>query len=46
MNVVMLNQNTIKCMVLNAYFNREIVRASHIWKSCTHGAGLTEFGLH
>ena len=39
------NQNTIKCMVLNAFFHREVVRASHIWKYSTHGAGLTEFGL-
>jgi hypothetical protein len=40
-----VNRNTIKCMVLNAYFNRDVVRNSHIWKYCTHGAGLTEFGL-
>ncbi|CAM4776998.1 unnamed protein product [Rotaria magnacalcarata] len=39
------NQHTIKCMVLNAYFNRDVVRASHIWKYCTQGIGLTEFGL-
>jgi hypothetical protein len=30
------NQNTIKCMVLNAFFHRDAVRASHIWKYCTH----------
>jgi hypothetical protein len=39
------NQNTIKCMVLNAFFRRDAVRASHIWKYSTHGTGLTEFGL-
>lgn len=40
------NQNTIKCMVLNAFFRRDAVRASHIWKYSTNGIGLTEFGLH
>jgi len=39
------NQNTIKCMVLNKYFNRNVVRASHIWRYCTQGVGLNEFGL-
>ncbi|CAF4293467.1 unnamed protein product [Rotaria socialis] len=32
-------------MVLNAYFNRDVVRASHIWNYCKQGTGLTEFGL-
>lgn len=40
-----LNQHTIKCMVLNTYFYRGVVRASHIWKYCTNGTGLSEFGL-
>lgn len=32
--------------MLNAYFSRDVVRASHIWKYCIQCVGLTEFGLH
>ena len=35
----------VKCMVLDAFFPRHLVRASHIWKHCTEGEGLKEFGL-
>ena len=37
--------NQIKCMVLNQYFPKSTVIASHIWKFCTEGDGLTEFKL-
>jgi hypothetical protein len=40
------NHNNIKCMMLNAFFSRDIARASHIWKYSTNGVGLTEFGLN
>ncbi len=32
-------------MVLNDFFPRHIVIASHIWKRYTHGDGLEDFGL-
>ena len=35
----------VKCMVVDAFFPRHLVRASHIWKFCTEGEGLSEFGL-
>lgn len=35
----------VKCMVLNDYFPRKTVIASHIWKFCTEGEGLREFNL-
>eukprot|EP01041_Mallomonas_annulata_P003710 gene3710-7375_t len=35
----------IKCMVLDVFLPRETVIASHIWKFCTKGEGLTEFRL-
>jgi len=38
--------NQLKCMVVDAFFPRHLVRASHIWKFETEGEGLTEFGLH
>ncbi|CAF4627152.1 unnamed protein product, partial [Rotaria sp. Silwood2] len=37
---------TIKCMILNKYFDRNFVRASHIWKAATKGVGLTAFKLN
>ncbi|UJR28399.1 hypothetical protein I4U23_009640 [Adineta vaga] len=39
------NMKKIKCMILNKYFDRNRVRASHIWKSSTKGVGLTKFHL-
>lgn len=38
--------NQLKCMVVDAFFPRHLVRASHIWKFETEGDGLTEFGLY
>ena len=38
-------QNFLKCMVMNRFFSRETVIASHIWKYSTNGRGLEEFGL-
>lgn len=35
----------LKCMVLHDFFPRHLVIATHIWKHCTHGEGLDEFGL-
>lgn len=35
----------LKCMVLDDFFPKTLVIASHIWKHCTHGEGLDEFGL-
>ena len=35
----------VKCMILNEYFPKGLVIASHIWKYCTQGEGLEEFGL-
>jgi len=35
----------IKCMVLNQFFRKNTVIASHIWKFCTEGEGLTDFNL-
>jgi len=37
--------NLLQCMVVRDFFPREKIIASHIWKSCTHGVGLEEFGL-
>ena len=39
------NTKEIKCMILNKYFDRQLVRASHIWKASTKGIGLTKFKL-
>ena len=39
------NEMLVKCMVLNEFFPRQLVVASHIWKHCTQGEGLEEFGL-
>lgn len=39
------NPDLLKCMVSGDFFRRENVVASHVWKFCTHGAGLNEFGL-
>ena len=36
---------TAKCMVSGEVFPRPVVIASHIWKHCTGGVGLEEFGL-
>lgn len=36
---------TIKCMVMNKYFERSMVRAAHIWKASTRGVGLSKFQL-
>jgi hypothetical protein len=35
----------LKCMVLYDFFPRHLVIASHIWKYCTRGKRLEEFGL-
>lgn len=37
--------NQLYCMVLNRAYDRQHVIASHIWKYCTRGKGLNEFGL-
>jgi hypothetical protein len=34
-----------RCMVSNQVFPQPVVIASHIWKYCTGGSGLDEFGL-
>ena len=34
-----------RCMVSNQVFPQPVVIASHIWKYCTDGSGLDEFGL-
>ncbi len=39
------NTKQIKCMILNKFFDRTLVRATHIWKAATKGVGLPEFGL-
>ena len=39
------NDSLVKCMVLNEFFPRATVIASHIWKFCTEGEGLREFNL-
>ncbi len=36
----------LRCMILNDFFPRQLVIASHIWKYCTRGRGLEEFGLN
>ena len=33
-------------MILNKQFNRNLVRAAHIWKLATNGVGLVEFQLN
>lgn len=38
-------QTSLKCMILNVDLPRNKVRGSHIWKFCTEGEGLEEFGL-
>jgi len=35
----------LRCMILDHFFPKQLVIASHIWKHCTHGEGLDEFGL-
>jgi hypothetical protein len=35
----------LRCMVLDDFFPTQLVIASHIWKHCTDGVGLEEFGL-
>ena len=37
--------NLLRCMVLDDFFPRNLVIASHIWKYSTNGRGLDEFGL-
>jgi hypothetical protein len=37
--------NILKCMVLDRFFSRNKVRASHIWKFSTGGEGLKDFNL-
>ena len=34
-----------RCMISDQVLPRPVVIASHIWKHCTYGAGLDEFGL-
>lgn len=38
------NNQNLKCMILNVDLPRNKVRGSHIWKFCTEGEGLEEFG--
>ena len=38
--------NILKCMVLDRFFAKDKVIASHIWKFSTGGDGLLEFNLH
>ena len=33
------------CMASGVELPQPLVKASHIWKRCTHGEGLDEFGL-
>ncbi len=40
-----IDKGVLRCMVMNKYFPREKVIASHIWKYSTRGTGLEEFGL-
>ena len=40
-----INTKQIRCMVLNKFFDRSLVRAAHIWKVATRGVGLPEFSL-
>ena len=40
-----INAKTIKGMLINKYFDRSLVRASHLWKLATQGIGLTAFKL-
>ena len=35
----------LKCMILDEVFQRDVVKAAHLWKDCTHGEGLELFGL-
>jgi hypothetical protein len=37
--------NTIKCMVMNMFFDRCLVRVAHIWRLSTNGIGLAAFKL-
>lgn len=39
------NKPMAVCMVSNQVFPQPVVIASHIWKHCTGGSGLAEFGL-
>jgi hypothetical protein len=39
------DSSLVKCMVLNKFFPRTTVIASHIWKFCTEGEGLRELHL-
>jgi hypothetical protein len=36
----------LKCMILDTFFPRKDVIGAHIWKHCTAGNGLEEFGLN
>lgn len=38
-------KSMLKCMILDEYFDRNVVIASHIWKNSMHGVGLPKFGL-
>ncbi len=40
-----LGDTHLKCMILDVDIPRSKVIASHIWKFCTDGEGLEEFGL-
>jgi hypothetical protein len=39
------DQGLLKCMIINEFVRRDKVRGSHIWKWCTRGNGMEEFGL-
>ncbi len=39
------DKSMVRCMIMDKYFCRSIVVAAHIWKYCTQGVGLEEFGL-
>jgi hypothetical protein len=39
------DSNLLKCMILDEFFPKRFVIASHIWKHCTRGEGLRDFGL-
>jgi hypothetical protein len=40
-----LGDSHLRCMILNVDIPRQTVRASHIWKFCSGGNGLSDFGL-
>lgn len=39
------SSNVLKCMILDLFFEKKKVIGGHIWKSCTSGVGLNNFGL-